>query len=200
MKQTSPPPLEGGGWGEGCARSLAGGAHTPPPDLDPLRGSSPQGEGETSSASRRLVIGIGNPDRGDDGVGRLVAQRLRGNLPSDVRVEEQDGGVAALIESLRDVDSVWLIDAVVSGAPAGTIHQADCTATDVLPAKSGASSHGLGVAEAIALARMLHGLPRVCMLYAVEGVTFAPGAAMTAQVVAAADTLVARLANALRSG
>jgi len=165
---------------------------TPPPN--PL----PQGEGEKNF--RRLVIGVGNLDRGDDGVGRLVAQRLRGSVPTDVHVEEQDGGAVELIERLRHVDSVFLIDAAVSGAAAGTIHQTDCTKTDAMPAKSAASSHGLGVAEAVALARMLHGLPRVCMLYAVEGATFAPGAAMSPQVLAAADALVARLARELQSG
>jgi hydrogenase maturation protease len=159
---------------------------------------SPQGEGENPTC--RLVIGIGNPDRGDDGVGRMVAQRLRGSVPANVRIEEQDGGTAELIERLCDADSVWLIDAAVSGAPPGTIHQTDCTKTAVLPARFGASSHGLGVAEAIALARLLHGLPHVCMLYAIEGVTFSPGAAMSRQVLAAADALVARLAKELRSG
>jgi hydrogenase maturation protease len=120
-------------------------------------------------------------------------------VPADVRIEEQDGAAADLIESLRDADSVWLIDAAVSGAPPGTIHRTDCNATDALPARSGASSHGLGVAAAIALARTLHGLPRVCILYAVEGVTFAPGAAMTPQVLLAADSVVACLAQELRS-
>ena len=153
-----------------------------------------------SSTFSRLVIGIGNPDRGDDGVGRLVARRLRNDAPDDVRIEEQDGDAASLIERLRDGDSVWLIDAAVSGAPPGTIHRTDCTKTAILPARSGASSHGLGVAEAIALARTLHGLPRVCMLFTVEGVTFAPGAAMSAAILAAADTLAARLAKDLRSG
>jgi len=159
----------------------------------------PLREGKTSNPTfSRLLIGIGNPDRGDDGVGRWVAQRLHGQLPSDTHIEEQDGNAASLIERLRDVNSVWLIDAAVSGAPAGTIHRTDCT-TDVLPAKSGASSHGLGVAEAIALARLLHGLPRVCILYGVEGVTFSPGAAMSPEVLAAAESLVAHLAKELRS-
>ncbi len=160
----------------------------------------PQGEGEYLFPFHPLVIGVGNPDRGDDGVGRLIAQRLRGRVPSDTRVEEHDGAALDLIERLRDADSVWLVDAAVSGAPAGTIRRTDCTTTEVLPAKPGASSHGLGVAEAIALTRMLHGLPRVCMLFTVEGVTFDPGAAMTPQVLAAADELVALLAKELRSG
>ncbi len=157
-------------------------------------------EGEADFCdSPRLVIGIGNPDRGDDGVGRLVAQRLRGHLPPGIHIEEQDGGAAPLIEYLRDADSVWLIDAAVSGAPPGTIRRTDCHASDALPTRTGASSHGLGVPEAVALARTLHGLPRVCMLYTVEGVTFAPGAGMTPAVTDAADALVACLLNELRS-
>src|ERR1700721_1781443 len=49
----TPPPLEGlsreadQGWGEGCVLAYPG--PPPPPNLDPLRGSSPQGEGEYSS-------------------------------------------------------------------------------------------------------------------------------------------------------
>jgi hydrogenase maturation protease len=183
------------------------------PKLGLLRGPSAQAEGaETTTItttikptdtattrSRRLLIGIGNPDRGDDGVGRFVGQRLRGQLPADIHLEEQDGDAAALIELLSAADSVWLIDAAVSGAPAGTIQRTDCTTADVLPAKSGASSHGLGVAEAIALTRLLRHLPRVCLLYTVEGVTFSPGAAMSSEVVVAAESLAAQLAKELRS-
>ena len=33
-----------------------------------------------------LIIGIGNPDRGDDAVGVIVAQRLRQRLPADVPI------------------------------------------------------------------------------------------------------------------
>ena len=184
--------------GEGDGPPEQSSARTPPPTLDPLRGSSPQGEGE-DRVLHRLVIGIGNPDRGDDGVGRLVAQRLRGHRPPDIHIEEQDGGAAPLIEYLRNADRVWLIDAAVSGAPPGTIRRTDCNVTDALPMRTGASSHGLGVPEAVALARTLHGLPRVCMLYTVEGVIFAPGAGMTPAVSDAADALVARLLNELRS-
>jgi len=44
-EEETPPPLEGGGWGEGSI----GSSHrpTPPPNLGPLRGPSPQGEGES---------------------------------------------------------------------------------------------------------------------------------------------------------
>ena len=150
--------------------------------------------------STPLVIGVGNSDRGDDGVGRLVARLLRDRAPSGVLIEEQDGGAADLVDRLRDADSVILIDAAVTGALAGKIRMIDCTSdTATIPTRGAASSHGLGVAEAIALARLLHGLPRVCRLYAVEGVTFAPGAAMSPAVTAAAEELAAKLACELSS-
>ncbi len=49
MEKDSPPPLEGGGWGEGLvpvSHLSFSRAPTPPPNLGPLRGPSPQGEGE----------------------------------------------------------------------------------------------------------------------------------------------------------
>jgi len=36
--------------------------------------------------ARRLVIGIGHPDRGDDAVGRAVARRLRARAPEGVEI------------------------------------------------------------------------------------------------------------------
>jgi hydrogenase maturation protease len=35
-----------------------------------------------------VVIGVGNPDRGDDGVGRAVVRRLRERVPDDVTLLE----------------------------------------------------------------------------------------------------------------
>jgi hydrogenase maturation protease len=127
---------------------------------------------------------VGNPDRGDDGVGRLVARLLSGRLPAGVRVEQVGGGAADLIELLREADQVILADAMVSGAPVGTVRRMDCAS--VLPGLGGTSSHGLGVAEAVGLARALGCLPSVCVVFGVEAAGFAPGAAMSAEVVAAA--------------
>jgi hydrogenase maturation protease len=141
-----------------------------------------------------LVIGLGNPHRGDDGVGRLVARLLRDRAATGMIVEEQDGSAVDLLDRLRDADRVILIDAAVTGAPAGTIHAIDCNAdAAAIPARGAASSHGLGVAEALALARLLHGLPRSCLLYAIEGLTFDPGGPMSPAVAAAAELLAGRL-------
>jgi hydrogenase maturation protease len=118
---------------------------------------------------------------------------LRDRMPRHALIEEQSGAALDLIERLRGTDSAFLVDAAVTGAPPGTIHVFDCAIADLPTMRPGASSHGLGVAEAIAMARALHELPRVCRLYAIEGVNFAPGAAISPAVRAAAEELAATM-------
>jgi hydrogenase maturation protease len=152
-----------------------------------------------SDPPRRLVVGIGNPDRGDDGLGRMVAGLLRGRLPADVRIEERLGGAAELVDLLAEADHAVLVDAMVSGAAPGTIRRLDCAAGEVVPGVAGASSHGFGLAQAIGLARALGSLPPVCLVYAVEAAAFAPGAEMTAVVAEAAEAAAGRIAVELAS-
>jgi hydrogenase maturation protease len=136
-----------------------------------------------------LVIGIGNPDRGDDAVGRIVARLLRDR---DVQAVEHAGEATALQRVLEGVDKAWLIDAAQSGAPPGTIHRIDC-ATDAPMPRSTTSSHGFGVAEAIALARALGTLPPHCVVYAIEVADFTAGAALSPAVTHAAHECAERI-------
>ncbi len=146
-----------------------------------------------SDPVRRLVVGVGNPDRGDDGIGLLIARMLRDRLPADVRIEERRGGAAELIDLLREADEAILVDAMVSGAPTGTVRRFDCVAGEVVPGPRGASSHGLGVAEAVGLAAALSCLPRVCVVYGVEAAEFSPGADMSDAVVTSAQGAVEQI-------
>jgi hydrogenase maturation protease len=146
----------------------------------------------------RLVIGIGNPDRGDDGVGRAVVRMLQHQSPAYVRIEEQDGEATALIAALQSAAQVWLVDAASSGAAAGTVHRIDCAMPDVVLPAGGVSSHGFGVAEAIELARTLGVLPWRCILYAVEANGFAPGAALSSAVADAAREVAEKILQELR--
>jgi len=145
-----------------------------------------------------LVLGIGNPDCGDDGVGRLVARMLYGRLPKGVLIAECDGGAAEVLDRIAGADTAILVDAAVSGVRAGTIHQVDCLAGDVVLTGGVASSHGLGVAEAIALARTLGCLPQSCVIYAVEGKRFAPGDELSPEVTHATREVAERVLLLLR--
>jgi hydrogenase maturation protease len=149
--------------------------------------------------AKRLVLGIGNPDRGDDAVGRLVARSLQTRVPPDVRVAEQDGEATALLAVLQSARCAWLIDATRSGAPPGTIHRIDCSAADLPSPLGTVSSHGFGVVEAIALARALDMLPRQCIVYAIELADITTGATVSPEVMRAVDVVAARILAELRS-
>lgn len=136
-----------------------------------------------------LIVGCGNRLRGDDTAGIFVAERLRElGFPSIVH----SGDALSLIELWRETEAVILVDAVQTGAPIGTVSTWD-RASFPAAIRSPASSHGLGVAEAIALAERLGRLPRQLRVYGIEGREFGMGAEMATEVKSAAQSLVWRL-------
>jgi 1-phosphofructokinase len=145
-----------------------------------------------------LVIGVGNQLRGDDAAGLEVARRL-GGVPATVAVRVYEGEAIGLLELWHGVDAVVLIDTVRSGSPAGTIHRFDAGAT-ALPAVLGrSSSHTIGVAEAIELARTLGTLPPEVVVYGVEGAVFDAGADLSGAVAGALDGLAEAVRREARS-
>ena len=102
-----------------------------------------------------LVLGLGNPLRGDDGVGPLVAGAFARSLPpgADVEVDEVPEGGLRLMERLLGYDAAILVDAVRSGAhPVGTVLRLE---VDDLPTQHAGSSHDLSLTGALGLARSL---------------------------------------------
>jgi hydrogenase maturation protease len=150
-----------------------------------------------SGAPRCIVLGLGNPDRGDDAAGREVARRLRGGLPEGVTVAEADGEATDLLARLDDADAVYLIDACVSGAPAGTVRRIDAAREPLPPGAFGLSTHGLGPADAIELARALDRLPETCVVYAIEGAAFETGAPLSPAVAGAVEAVAGRVRDEL---
>jgi hydrogenase maturation protease len=128
------------------------------------------------------VIGIGNDYRRDDAAGRVVARRLKERMPPDVEIVEETGEGAAILEAWRGVEDVFLIDAVQSGEPAGTLHRIDVQ-TQPLPASLFRhSTHAFGIAEAVEVARLLHQLPHRLIIYGIEGERFDAGLGLSPEV------------------
>ncbi|MGJ0510463.1 MAG: hydrogenase maturation protease [Methylocystis sp.] len=140
-----------------------------------------------------LVIGVGNPTRGDDGAGRAVARRISQRNLSNVRVVETEGEATALLSLIESEQAVYLIDACVSGAAAGSVRRIDVTQTDLPEAAYGLSSHGFGLAEALALAKTLRRLPRHCIVYAIEAARFDMGAPLSEPVGRSVDAVASML-------
>jgi hydrogenase maturation protease len=140
--------------------------------------------------TRTVVIGVGNLMRGDDAAGILVAERLGPRVPDCVEVVSCDEEPSRLMEAWEGAESVLLVDTVSSGAPPGTLHRFDA-GDEAVPARTFRSStHAIGIADTIELARALGRLPRRVRVYGIEAAGFATGAELTPAVEAAVAFLV----------
>lgn len=140
-----------------------------------------------------LVIGVGNLYRGDDAVGRIVAQGLKREATDHANIIEKDCDGATLMECWEGADMVILIDAVHSGALPGTIYRLDAQAQPIPATYFHYSSHAFGVAEAVELSRTLNQLPPCFIIYGIEGKHFEPGDGLTGEVTKAAQDVLEQI-------
>lgn len=133
------------------------------------------------------VIAIGNPMRGDDGVGAVVAKRVRG-MPGVEHVID-DGDPFEVADLVQGGRRVLLLDATRGGGMPGAV-----TVWEPRPGSSrpqvGASSHGFGADAAIELAAALGTLPDRVVVVGIEGERF-EGSELSPIVAAAVDGAVA---------
>jgi hydrogenase maturation protease len=145
--------------------------------------------------SRIAVIGVGNEFRRDDGVGWEAIARLRKRaggppLPAGTVLATCDGDPARLIGLWEDAGLAVVVDAAHAhpGSP-GRVHRLELDG-ERLARSTATSSHGLGLGEAVELARALGRLPERLVVYAVEGADDSLGTGLSPAVTAAVDPLV----------
>ena len=144
---------------------------------------------------KRRIIGCGNPDRGDDAAGVLVARRLQ---EMGCQAIEYTGDGTGLLEVWMDAAEVFLIDAVVTGAAAGAIHVWDGHKAPVEAGTLRCSTHHFGVGEALRLATALGRLPEKLTIYGIEGKAFGVGTEPSGEVVAAVKEVARRIAEEVK--
>lgn len=123
------------------------------------------------SEPARLVIGIGNPLRGDDGVGALLAVPVGGRSVQQLTPE--------LAAVLAELEAVLFIDAWL--APAGAAPQL----TAIAPAAGAAESHRLEPAQLLAISQTLYGRAPQAQLLRLPAYGFDHGAVLSAELQAA---------------
>lgn len=129
-----------------------------------------------------LIIGIGNPFRGDDAAGVLTARLLKqGGLDSTI-VMEHSGEGASLMETWKGADAVILIDAVSSGGVPGTIHKLEPISNPLPAHMFQSSTHAFSLPQAIEMARALDEFPSRLIVFGIEGGNFKPGAELSPEV------------------
>lgn len=144
------------------------------------------------------VIGLGNEQRGDDGVGRHVVRALQAvEWPevNAVTLAEESGEGLALMDRWKGYRLVLLVVAVHSGAAPGTIHRLDAQAKALPSRLFHFSTHTFGVVEAVELARAMNQLPPVLMVYAIEGRQFESGESLSGEVARAAQEVAGLVGN-----
>jgi len=143
------------------------------------------GAGAPETASRVVVVGMGSEYRRDDGAGPAVAHRVAGHC----------AGVAALgpIAEPLDLLGLWdgadlavVVDAVRSGAEPGTVRVIELAAeperarADDPPGTT--STHGIGLAGVLRLARAVGRAPARVVVVGIEGADFGQGTGLSPAV------------------
>ncbi|HXG00349.1 MAG TPA: hydrogenase maturation protease [Bacteroidota bacterium] len=152
-----------------------------------------------------LVVGIGNEFRSDDGLGLYVVRELSLRRASadhlllrSLTLLELDGEGTALLNAWEGYHHVFIVDAVRSGKPPGTIVTLDAKAEKLPKRLLLSSGHEFGVAEAIEMARNLDCLPTTLKLFGIEGATFEPGVGLSEAVVRSVGELLHLLESEIR--
>lgn len=120
--------------------------------------------------------------------------RLEGARPAGVHLVRLSGAdPAQIMEVWAGVARVFVVDAMVSGAPAGTVRRFDAVAAPLPAEVHLASTHVLGAGAAVEMARVLGRLPAALTVYGVEGATFTVGTGLSPEVAAGAAEAAARI-------
>jgi hydrogenase maturation protease len=140
-----------------------------------------------------LVIGLGNPLMGDDGIGWHVAGRLAGDVRLPADAEVICGGTdllrcAAQIEGRR---RVVLVDAIQDDAPPGTVSVVGDDAADLCQGHA----HHLSAGQAMRLLRLTMPVCFTLLGVSVPGARMAPelSPALSARMPAILDRVIEEL-------
>ena len=144
------------------------------------------------------VIGVGNEFRRDDGAGPAVVARLRGLTPPWVRLVITDGEPARLVEAWTGAALAVVVDAVRADPPRpGRVHR--FVLDRPRPLDHQASSHGLGLDDAVALAVALDRMPGRLIVHAIEAADLGQGPGLTPPVAAAVAAVAGSVLADLRA-
>lgn len=138
------------------------------------------------------IVAVGAPV-GDDAAGLVLGARLLTDPPPqcEVRVRVRPG--LGLLDDFDGAGAVLVVDAVRSGAAPGTLVAFDLLAAPTARPRGKASSHGIGVADAIALGRALDRLPSRLDFLGIEVGSVVPEQAPGAAVRQALDAAEVRV-------
>ncbi len=143
------------------------------------------------SSFASLVIGLGNPLRGDDGVGsRVVAELNRRGLPERVEALDMGTGGLDLLRVLEGQRRVVIVDAADVGREPGRFVRFTLDEARLIYATNQLSFHHAGLGEVFALCDALgRELPQV-VIFGVQPAEIGWGEGLSPPVESGLQTLI----------
>lgn len=139
---------------------------------------------------RVMVIGFGNPLRGDDGVGWVAAQQLAERVDAEHVVALAVHQLTPeLAEPISGVELVIFVDASEKSDPG----KLDAEWIEPVDAAGSATTHHFTPARLLGLARQLYGRSPRAELFTIGGADFGHREELSAKVSHACDLLVEQL-------
>ncbi len=143
---------------------------------------------------RIRIVGVGSP-AGDDRLGWLAARALRRRaalavlIPQVVTIAGFDRPGMGLLQGLEGLTALIVVDAVRSGAAAGTLHRLGVS--EVTHVCGVLSSHGFGLAQTLELGLAMGWLPPQVTVFGLEMAAADAGSeSLSAKVAAAMPVLI----------
>jgi len=122
--------------------------------------------GHSFPMKKTLVIGLGNPIMGDDGIGPWLVDNLKDDFP-DFTFEKMVTAGWELLDVCGEYERVVILDAMKTGEPVGTVRKF----SDIKDAATLhlAASHGIDLFTNIRLGRTLYPqFPSEVLIYGIE--------------------------------
>lgn len=138
-----------------------------------------------------LILGLGNPLLGDEGIGVRVVEELKKlELPNGMSVAEGGTRGLGLISLMEGYPRVILVDAADMGHPPGRVVR--FTPSDVVfkTVEGPLSLHQVGLGEVLALARALEVAPAEVVIIGVQPGRIEVGAELSPEVQGAVPQII----------
>jgi len=144
---------------------------------------------------KTLILGYGNQNRRDDGVGWFVIEQLAALKLPGVELETSHQLEVEASETISHFDAVIFVDAAIPEAPAAI--QRSVVAPNF---QSHAVAHYLTPADVLSLSKTLYGREPKAVLFSIRGRDFNFGTTLSPEVEAAAREVVKQIAEIIRRG
>jgi len=137
----------------------------------------------SNEVKRILILGLGNPLLGDEGIGVRVVEELKGlELPDGVVVVEGGTTGLGLIGLMEGYERVIIVDAADMGHPPGRVVRFTPLEVQLKTAEAPLSLHQIGLEEVLALAEALEVAPAELVIIGIQPSQLEVGAGLSPEV------------------